>query len=224
MTRRPAPQALLGLGILVIGVVALLDQLDVVDFSLGDVFSIWWPTIIVFVGIAALATVPRAWFVPVMIIAVGVFFQLSRLRVIDVEVWNILWPVAIIMVGVAMLSRMGLGTQGTDDDEIRASVFWWAAQRRTTSQQFTGGRLTAVMGGIEVDLRQADIVDRAELSIFAFWGGVTIKVPPTWRIRTVGLPLMGGWEDKTQPPPTAEAAPELVLRMTAIMSGVEIKN
>ncbi len=221
MNRRPAPQVLLGLGILVIGVVALLDQLGVVDFSLGDLFSIWWPTIVVLVGVAALATVPRAWFVPVLIIAVGVFFQLSRLDVIAVDVWNILWPVAIIMFGIALLSRMG--TSGTDDDEVLASAFWWGAQRRTTSQQFKGGRLTAVMGGIEVDLRQAGIVDRAELSVFTFWGGVTLKVPPTWRVRTGGLPLLGGWDDKTEPP-TDPNAPELFLRMTTIMSGVEIKN
>lgn len=213
---------MLGLGVLVIGVVALLDQLGVIDFSLGDLFSLWWPTIIVLVGVAALATVPRVWFFPVMIIAVGVFFQLSRLGVVAVDVWNILWPVAIIMFGIALLSRMGTG--GTDDDEVRASVFWWAGQRRTTSQQFSGGRLTAVMGGIEVDLREADIVERAELSIFTFWGGVTLKVPPTWRVTTSGLPLMGGWENKAGPPAAGTAAPELAVRMTTIMSGVEIKN
>ena len=33
------------------------------------------------------------------------------------------------------------------------------------------------------------------LVVFALWGGVEVKVPPTWRVTVTGLPLLGGFED-----------------------------
>jgi hypothetical protein len=74
-----------------------------------------------------------------------------------------------------------------------------------------------------VDLRQAGIESRADISVFVWWGGVEIKVPPTWRVRMDGLPLLGGWEDKTTPPESS-SAPELRVHVTAVMGGVEVKN
>ena len=79
------------------------------------------------------------------------------------------------------------------------------------------------MGGIEVDLREADIQGRADISIFTFWGGVEIKVPPTWRVTVRGLPLLGGWDDKTLEPADPNA-PELVVHVTTIMAGAEVRN
>ena len=40
------------------------------------------------VGLAALVTVPRAWLGPTVIIAVGVFFLLRTLDVIDMNFWE----------------------------------------------------------------------------------------------------------------------------------------
>lgn len=221
VNRRPLAQVFLGLLIVVIGVVALLDQFDVGGVSLGWFFSTWWPALIIAVGLAGLAAAPRAWAGPVVVIVVGVLFQLQTLGVVDVNVWQIIWPIAIIFVGLAVLTR--LAPRRTDENRIHASVLWSGAERRTSSQDFRGGSLNAVMGGIQVDLREAGIVESAEISIFTLWGGIEITVPPTWRVQVGGMPVLGGWDDRTTDPqdPTA---PVLVVRATAIMGGVEIKN
>lgn len=221
MNRRPAPQVFLGLVIVAVGVIALLGQLDLVQVSLGELFSTWWPLVVIGLGLAALLTVPRAWVGPTAVILVGLLLQLSRLDLVQVSIWDFLWPVAIILFGLSLLTRMG--SHGDDDDTITCAVIWWGSQRRTTSQAFRGGSLSAIMGGIEVDLRQADIVGRAEISVFALWGGVEIKVPPTWRVRVSGLPLLGGWDDRTVPP-VAPDAPELIVHVTTIMGGAEISH
>lgn len=221
VNRRPLPQVLLGALIVAVGVLALLSQLGVVEITLGELLSTWWPMIIIVVGLAALGTVPRAWLGPSIIIAVGVFFQLDRLDVVDVNLWEFTWPVAIILVGLSLITRVG--RRSTDEQRINSAVVWWGTERRTSSQDFRGGSLSAIMGGIEVDLRQAAIVERAEISVFAFWGGIEMKVPPTWRVRATGLPLLGGWDDQTTAPADPHA-PELVVHITAIMGGAEIKN
>ena len=78
------------------------------------------------------------------------------------------------------------------------------------------------MGGVELDLREADIEGAARIDVFTFWGGVDIKVPRTWEVRTSGLPLLGGWEDKTEPP--LGGGPVLDVRLVTIMGGAEIRH
>ena len=74
--------------------------------------------------------------------------------------------------------------------------------RRSSSQTFQGADLTAVMGGCEIDLRQASIAPGTEaiIDVFAFWGGIDIKVPEDWTVVTRAMPLMGGVDDKTRAP------------------------
>ncbi|WP_024288546.1 LiaI-LiaF-like domain-containing protein [Cellulomonas sp. KRMCY2] len=221
MNRRPLQQVVLGILIVAVGVAALLGALDIVDVSLGEILGTWWPMAIIVVGFTSLLGTPRAWIGPVGVIAVGTFLMLSNLGLVEVDVWELLWPVAIILVGLSLITRFG--SHGTDEQMINSAVMWWGSERRTTSQDFRGGSLSAIMGGIDVDLRQADIVEHAEVSVFVFWGGVEIKVPPTWRVQAGGLPVLGGWEDKTVVPADPNA-PVLVVNITAIMGGVEVKN
>ena len=216
------PQLLLGLLLVAIGGTALLGRLGVVDIDLGELVSTWWPMLIVLVGIAALVSVPRAWVGPAIIILVGAVLQFDRLDLIAVSFWDIFWPSVLLLVGVVLVARYARGP-GENRNTINSTVMWWGSNPRTSSQDFRGGSLTAVMGGIEADLRAAGIQGRAEVSAFVFWAGIEIKVPPTWRVTVRGLPILGGWEDKTVAPLDPNA-PELIVHVTAIMGGVEIKN
>jgi hypothetical protein len=99
--------------------------------------------------------------------------------------------------------------------------------RRSNSQTFTGADLTAIMGGCEIDLRQASIAPGTEavIDVFAFWGGIDIKVPEDWIVVVRAIPLMGGVEDKTRlpnPPPAIEK--RLVISGIVVMGGVAVKN
>lgn len=218
-----APQLLLGLALIGAGAIALLDRLGVIEANLWTLLGTWWPLIVIGVGLAALISVPRAWVGPTAIIALGVFLQLQRLDVVEIGFWEFAWPVLLMLVGIALITRWARQGGGDDQDVINSSVLWWGSERRTRSQSFKGGSLTAVMGGIELDLREAGVVDRAEVAVFVFWAGVEIKAPPTWRVTVRGLPVLGGWENKTAAPPDPNA-PELVVHITAIMGGVEIRN
>lgn len=215
------PQLLLGIIFLLLGTALLLSRLDIVEVSFWGLVGTWWPLFIVAAGLAALFTVPRAWPGPVVLIAIGTFFQLVRLDLFELDLGSLVWPILLIVVGLGLLFRFGRSSSDSAE-AIRSTVFWWGSARKTRSQQFRSAVLTAVMGGIELDLRDADIAGRADVSVFTFWGGVEIKVPPTWRVRVRGLPILGGWEDKTVDPPD-DGAPELVVHITAIMGGAEIK-
>jgi hypothetical protein len=80
------------------------------------------------------------------------------------------------------------------------------------------------MGGVELDLRNAQIKEGEEavLDTFALWGGVEITVPENWRVVGQVMPLMGGFENKTRA--SGASGPVLIVKGTAVMGGVEVKN
>ena len=63
----------------------------------------------------------------------------------------------------------------------------------------------------------------AIVDVFAFWGGIDLKVPEDWTVVLHAMPLMGAVDDKTRPP---QGSPEkrLVIRGIVIMGGVAIKT
>ncbi|MFI2754231.1 LiaF transmembrane domain-containing protein [Cellulomonas sp. P22] len=221
MERRPATQALIGTAIMVIGAIALLNQLDVVDVSIGRLLATWWPAVIIVLGVAGLAAAPRAWPAPLAVAAAGGVLLAGNLGVVDGGVWPLIWPVAIILVGLSFLTRAA--SSRTDERYVTATAIWWGAQRRPLTQDFRGAQLSVLMGGVDLDLRNAQIVERAEIRAFAMWGGIDVKVPHSWRVEIVGLPLLGGWENRTTVPSDPEA-PVLVVRVITLMGGVDVKS
>ncbi|HVN76123.1 MAG TPA: DUF5668 domain-containing protein [Thermoanaerobaculaceae bacterium] len=99
-----------------------------------------------------------------------------------------------------------------------------ASHRRSVSQDFRGGSMFAMLGGCELDLREASIRSgQAVIDAFAMWGGIEIKVPPDWTVALHGTPILGGFDDKTTRT-GGDGSKVLVVTGTAIMGGVEIKN
>ena len=98
---------------------------------------------------------------------------------------------------------------------------------RRNSQAFEGADLTATMGGCDIDLRDASIAPNTEavIEVFAFWGGIDLKVPEDWVVVNRVIPLMGGVDDKTRTPIAPSAPPKrLIVRGIVIMGGVGIRN
>jgi len=111
-----------------------------------------------------------------LIVAVGVSALLVQLGAVEVDLGKLIatwWPLLIVLAGAAALVSVPRAWIGPTT--VNSAVIWWGSERRTTSRDFRGGSLSAIMGGISADLRQADIVDRAEISVFVFWGGADIK-------------------------------------------------
>ena len=219
MSQRSVGQLVLGTVVVLAGVVLLLDRLDVL--AAGNVWAVFWPMLFTAFGVASLIVVPRAWLGPLLVTLLGVYWLLGVFDVVHASAWTYVLPVAIIVLGLSILAAST--GRGTTADRVNALVFLWGAQRRTVSPTFRSAGLTSILGGIDLDLRGAGIAGRARIDAFSLFGGIDVKVPPTWRVDVTGLPVFGGWTDKTNPPAYPDA-PVLDVHVVAIFGGVTLKH
>jgi hypothetical protein len=86
-------------------------------------------------------------------------------------------------------------------------------------------RALACMGGISLDLREANLsAPVTDIYVFAMMGGVEIIVPPDVRLESDGFAIMGGFEDQLKEPASRDPnAPLIRVHGVAIMGGVEAR-
>ncbi|MGB1012702.1 MAG: DUF1707 SHOCT-like domain-containing protein [Nannocystaceae bacterium] len=87
-------------------------------------------------------------------------------------------------------------------------------------------RVVAVMGGIDLDLREAILPPGiTEIHVTALMGGVDIIVPPNVAVQVNGIAIMGGFEDAHRAPVIQDqSVPQLVISGIALMGGVDVKT
>lgn len=218
--------AILGLGILLFGVLLSLDNLDVLE--VGDFWK-YWPVLLIGLGLSHLSGKGESrqvgwglfWFFA------GSVLLLDNLGFIAFDVWD-LWPVVLVFVGGNLLwnslrTRRRRMISGENADDFEATAICGGVSRKVTSKDFRGGQVTALMGGCELDLRDAGISESpAEIEVFTFWGGIDIRVPQEWDVQVRGTAILAGFEDKTTT--VGDGSQVLVISGTAVMAGVEIKN
>lgn len=82
----------------------------------------------------------------------------------------------------------------------------------------------ALMGGVEMDLREARFSEReVTIQAYAVMGGVSIVVGEDIEVDVSGIGFMGGFDDRATGP-GVPGAPRLRVTGFALMGGVEVKR
>lgn len=217
---------IIGIIIIIIGVMTLLSNVGIAHFD--NLFATWWPLLIIIWGVYTLVDNPRNYLWASILLIFGVIWQLERLDIVDLNPWQVIWPIAIIFVGASIvLNRKGMNAKITKDitkDERHdVTAILAGSDVKSTSTDYKGGKITAVMGGAQLDLRKAIIKESATIEVFSFWGGIEIRVPSNVRIRNQTNNILGGTEDNVEAPDSKDA-PVLNIVGDVIMAGVEVKN
>lgn len=222
-----------GIILILLGLGFLLDQTGYIQF--GDIISVYWPVILIIGGLTGLLDRKSSKTGNLIVLGLGILFQLNRLDILDVNVFRLFWPVVLIIVGLNIIFTKGVmkhkdpvnpekwSKNVVDDSTVDSFVIFSGLETNNQSQLFKGGKLTAIFGGIELDLTGANLEDNeAFIDVTALFGGVEIFVPNNWRIETTGVPIFGGWSNKTRPNQDPNA-PVLKIRCTAVFGGIEVK-
>jgi len=218
----------LGILIIIIGLLFLLANLGKLD--IGDIFSTYWPLILIFVGLWHLVAHDfRDTGFGIILIVIGAFFMLVNWNIFGGSVWRYFWPFLIIGAGLWIIFKRGFKhhegkVPSVKAKDLDAFTIFSGMKRRFDSEEFRGGKATVLFGGIELDFTQAKLAeDKATLELTAVFGGIDIWVPNDWKVVVDSSSLFGGVEDKHRTVPSSEAKATLFVRATALFGGIEIK-
>jgi hypothetical protein len=224
--RRSGGQAIAGVVLLAVGGLLFAQNLNLVD---ARRYWQYWPVVPLAIGLVkVLSGGTRGDKAFGLVLTVFGGAQLARV----LGYWSPgpadIVALVLMTVGAFFIVRGLFGRPEPDvgpdaSDTISAFAVLAGFERSNNSKNFRGGDLTAVMGGCEIDLRQASMRAPAAIDVFVMWGGVEIRVPEDWTVELRGMPLLAGFVDKTRPP-AVSTDKRLVIRGVALMGGVEIKN
>ena len=108
-------------------------------------------------------------------------------------------------------------------DEISLVAVFDGIELKIRAEAFRGGSILAWYGGVDLDLRQAELAPGARLSVHTLFGGIDIQTPPTWRVESEAKALAGGVQAHT-PADDDPAAPVLTLEGFALLGGIAIRG
>jgi predicted membrane protein len=219
--------------LVILGIGALLGQFTSFDF--GSFISDWWPMLLVLVGVIQLTTRSAPVAGAFVVIAAGLVLEAGALDLLKVDFWQLFWPVVLIAIGASLLLPRALGHRATVEDADTVSYFtaFGGREDRLASTAFQGGTITALFGGVELDLRGAVLAATgAAMDVTAAFGGVNVSVPQDWVVEISGIPLFGGWSNKTathrkdaSTAPVANADRRtLKIKAFVAFGGLEVKN
>lgn len=225
----------IGLIFILLGGSVLLNALGVSGLNPWHTFvEYFWPIVFILIGLTFLVNL-RVWsisrvFMGLAMMAIGVLMTANHAGWIHVptnEVWALFWPVVLILVGLQMLFS------------ARRDGRSWAILSGI-SRQHPGWRLRsndywAIMGGVVLDLRKAEILDsKVTLQITTVMGGAEIIVPDNILVICEGSSILGGMHlfgrdygglytsHEEQNGPIGEGVPVVRIHCTSILGGMKI--
>ncbi|WP_293786999.1 LiaF domain-containing protein [uncultured Pedobacter sp.] len=112
-----------------------------------------------------------------------------------------------------------------NNDVIDVMAVFGGSHQTVYTKNFQGGDITAVFGGADIVMTQADFQETVSLDVTAVFGGIKLIVPQNWAIKSNVTALFGSVEDKrSHVMPVAELKKTLILDGTALFGGIEIKS
>ena len=227
----PQQRVVIGAFILIIGVISLVDNLNI--FNTRNLLQFWPMIFIVLGGLKIMqANSSSGHLIGGSLVLAGILMTLNHLGLISFGMRDF-WPIFLIIGGLIVIFKDRIvhtnSTPGADgelssgsDSKIDVIAVMSGNQSKNSSLDFRGGEITAIMGGVELDLRGASLQSEAVINVFSVWGGIVLRVPNDWTVVNNGIAIMAGIDDQTVP--AMNSAKRLIIKGYAVMAGVEIKN
>jgi predicted membrane protein len=170
-------------------------------------------------------------------IIIGLTFMLEHF--LSWEFKHYFLPLCLISFGLILLfnpirlwrNRIKLKETDTDNYEyssensISIQVLMGGVEKTVASNEFQGGTINCIMGGVEVFFINSTFLDNPTIEISNTMGGVELYLPANWEIKNNMKVFLGGVKDNRHKSKVEKGAKQFIqLNGTVIMGGVEIKD
>lgn len=222
---------IIGIILVIVGLFLMLRNTGIFPHFIDHViFS--WQMLLVAIGLVVTLGSAGGRTAGVIMMAVGGFFLIPMIFRETFDI-NMFWPSIFIIVGIIFIAskRKGWNSVSTapqvGDDYIDLVHIFSGGERQIVSENFKGGKVTAVFGGSEIDLTKARLAPGVyELELACVFGGTTIIVPDDWNVKIEVVPVLGGFTDgrKLHPGRTIDMSRQLVIKGAIVFGGGELKS
>ena len=201
------------------------NALELWDYDMF--FDGWWTIFIIVPSIIGLVSDgPRFWNIAGLIIG-GLLLGAAQGLFFGIPVWRLIFPIILVAGGLSIIFRRRfaipktVATGGSDRWYNLVAIFG-GQEQRVVREVFEGAEMTAVFGGVELDIREAIIEHDVKVSMTCVFGGAELFVPPNVKVKVSNIPVFGGVSNKAIQSP-AEDAPTVYVEAVTVFGGSEIK-
>ncbi len=206
---------IIGILLVIIAIGYIGNVFEVWHFTLF--FPGWWTLFIIVPSIVALAAngFKKGY---VIWLAAGVLLLVKCLGIIPDWLSKLLAPVLILAFGLMIIFR------GKIAGENGSSYLALFAGRTPNynGKSFEGACCTAIFGGVDLKLGQADVRDGAVIDALTVFGGVDVILPPEVNVEVSCLPIFGGISEPKNRV-YDESFPTVRVNAVCIFGGVSVK-
>lgn len=224
-----------GFLIIGVGIIALLNNFGLAHISFSYLLNLLWPLLLVIAGINFIVNRRNLNGIVMggILVGLGVVFLGRNAGFFDFDMryfWQGFWPMIIILIGVSLFNK-------DDHNSAGHLALMGALEKSKEGWEIKNAEYTAIMGGIELDIRKASFSDRqVTLGLTAIMGAITVIIPEDAAVSCQGTAILGGIDllgrgtggivgnINTEIGDLQNAAKVIHLNCTCIMGGIEIKH
>ena len=243
--RRNDKRFYFGVVLIFLGLVMILERLNLIPESVSDLLLSWQ---MLLSGVGVLSLIGGNRIAGTIMVVIGGTFLIPEMITVPHELRRIYFPLILVVIGVAILLRQRehsrfrigqtippdkpsgepspgpSGSMNTFDD----FVIFGGREIFVNSQALIGGKATSIFGGIEFDLRKANLQPGgAVIDCVSVFGGCGFKIPMDWNVRNEVTTIFGAFTDKrgeTYSDRYYDPSKTLVIKGVSIFGGVEVKH
>ncbi|WP_294173391.1 hypothetical protein [uncultured Clostridium sp.] len=225
-----------GLVFVAVGIIFGGNALNIWDIDVF--FPGWWTLFLIIPGLVSMVRYGFNWGSGVLVI-LGLILLFDALDIISSDImWKLVFPLILVIIGISILtSFFRSGTKKNIEDEEytksksykydstqypRYTAILGGGDYKNNTEDLKGVVAEAILGGLEIDLRDAKITEDIVLELTAVLGGIDIFIPDNVRVEIIsGVPVLGGFEHKINR--NAISGPKVRIKYTAVLGGIEVK-
>lgn len=216
-----------GIALLAVSAVLILNAFEIT--SIDIFFDGWWTLFIIVPSLIGLVN-GHDKTANIIGLLIGAFLLLACQNVLDFDImWKLIAPVIIAVIGIKMIFG-GIGrnkglikSMEANSDDMKTGFAAFSGQDiRFDNEIFKGAELTAVFGGIKLDLRNAVFEGDTAINACCIFGGADILLPDNVNIKVNSNSLFGGIDNKKHQN-SNDNQYTVCLNGTCIFGGVDVK-
>ena len=215
-----------GVVFVVLGLIFGLNALGITHINVF--FNGWWTLLIIIPSLIGVIKESKdVW--NYIWLFIGIVLLLSAQGILDISrVGKLIFPAILVIIGLSIIFKDTVKTKVNEkikelNKEGKEEYYaTFSGQKLNfTGNDFKGASLNAIFGGIDLDLRNAEIEQEQIINATAVFGGIDILVPSNVNVEVKSNSIFGGVSNKSIV--HKENIPTIYIKAFCLFGGVEIK-